>query len=132
MPKKPPLEPSIPFRERVGCTVSEGRTVSGLGNTMLYELIGDGTLESIKVGRRRIILVRSLLRLIEGDKAFAADRESQPERLNSPSTTSITMSHGDGPTRPSTLSNDGNTGPTSASSTPAAGAQPGGLLARKP
>lgn len=35
----------------------------------LYKLIEDGTLESIKIGGRRLILERSLRKLIEGDRA---------------------------------------------------------------
>ncbi|MFY9349092.1 MAG: helix-turn-helix domain-containing protein [Sphingobium sp.] len=41
--------------------------VSGLGKTTLYEAMADGRLETRKVGRKRLILTRSLRRLIEGE-----------------------------------------------------------------
>ena len=36
----------------------------GLGRTTVYELIGRGELETIKVGRARLVLIRSLHRFI--------------------------------------------------------------------
>ncbi len=58
---------NIPFRERLGCTIKEACAASGLGPTMIYELIADGTLKSTKVKKRRVVSVPSLLVLIEGD-----------------------------------------------------------------
>ena len=63
------LDEGIPFSQRIACTISDAKTASGLGATIIYELIKDGTLESVKVGRRRLIVVRSLRRLLEGEKA---------------------------------------------------------------
>ena len=60
---------SVPFSQRLSCTIKEASKASGLGPTTIYALISDGTLESTKVGRRRLILVRSLRKLIEGDRA---------------------------------------------------------------
>jgi excisionase family DNA binding protein len=56
---------AIPFVERVSCTVSEACTATGIGRSKLYQLIGDGRIQSMLVGRRRLILVRSLLSLIQ-------------------------------------------------------------------
>jgi excisionase family DNA binding protein len=56
---------AIPFAERLTCTISEACEVTGLGRTKLYELIGDGHLSTITVGRRRLVEVRSLLSLLE-------------------------------------------------------------------
>jgi hypothetical protein len=54
----------IPFRERVTCTVPEALRATGLGRTKLYELIGQETVQTLKIGRRRLIIVDSLLSLI--------------------------------------------------------------------
>lgn len=52
--------------ELIGCTVRDACRRTGLKPTKLYELINTGAIESTKVGKRRIIVVRSLRRLIEG------------------------------------------------------------------
>jgi len=54
----------VPFRERLSCTVDEACTVTGLGRTKLYELIGSGQLATTTIGRRRLVIVRSLLKLV--------------------------------------------------------------------
>jgi excisionase family DNA binding protein len=60
------VEPAaIPFAQRLSCTIAEACDVTGLGRTKLYELIGDGHLATTTVGRRRLVLVRSLLSLLE-------------------------------------------------------------------
>jgi len=55
----------IPFAQRLSCTIAEACEVTGLGRTKLYELIGNGHLATTTVGRRRLVLVRSLLSLLE-------------------------------------------------------------------
>jgi excisionase family DNA binding protein len=40
--------------------------LTGLGRTKVFELIATGELESTKVGRSRIVLARSVERLLEG------------------------------------------------------------------
>jgi excisionase family DNA binding protein len=44
--------------------VVEACDATGIGRTKLYELIGDGQLETTTIGRRRLVLVRSLLSLL--------------------------------------------------------------------
>ncbi len=56
---------AIPFAQRLSCTIAEACEVTGLGRTKLYELIGDGHLATTTVGRRRLVLVRSLLSLLQ-------------------------------------------------------------------
>ena len=56
---------AIPFAQRLTCTISEACEVTGLGRTKLYELIGNGHLATTTVGRRRLIVVRSLMSLLE-------------------------------------------------------------------
>jgi excisionase family DNA binding protein len=69
---KSPLSPTneregklVPFRERLSCTVHEACMVTGLGRTKLYELIGSGQLITTTIGRRRLVIVRSLLELVD-------------------------------------------------------------------
>jgi hypothetical protein len=56
---------AIPFRDRVSCTVDVALQASGLGKTFLYQQISKGRLKSVKVGRRRLVDVKSLLELLE-------------------------------------------------------------------
>lgn len=55
----------VPFRERLSCTVDEACIVTGLGRTKLYELMGSGQLVTTTVGRRRLVIVQSLLELVD-------------------------------------------------------------------
>ena len=61
----PPNETGqIPFEERLTCTVAEACSATGIGKTKLYELMGDGQIATKTVGRRRLVLVRSLIGLV--------------------------------------------------------------------
>jgi excisionase family DNA binding protein len=55
---------SIPFRSRLSCTVQEACAATGLGRTLLYEAIADGRVKTAKMGRRRLVLVSSLITLL--------------------------------------------------------------------
>ncbi len=54
----------IPFAHRVTCTIADACLATGLGRTKLYELIGDGQIKTTTIGRRRLVLVQSLLFLV--------------------------------------------------------------------
>lgn len=41
--------------EKVGYSIEDAMQATGLGRTTIFELLRSGQLESIKVGRRRII-----------------------------------------------------------------------------
>jgi hypothetical protein len=56
---------TIPFKERITCTVPEAVTASGIGRTSLYQAIREGRLQSLTYRKRRLILVRSLLELLD-------------------------------------------------------------------
>ena len=56
----------IPFQERPTCTVAEACKASGIGRSKLYELMGDNRLKTVKVDKRRLIVVPSLLDLLRG------------------------------------------------------------------
>jgi excisionase family DNA binding protein len=70
-PSKAAVPRGIPFSQRLTCTIAEACEVTGLGRTKLYELIGDGQIRTTAIGRRRLVLVQSLLSLIEGDRSHA-------------------------------------------------------------
>lgn len=57
---------AIPFGQRLTCTIAEACAATGLGRTKLYELIGAGYLDTTLIGRRRLVLVRSLRMLLDG------------------------------------------------------------------
>ena len=60
------VEPGgIPFVDRLACTIAEACEATGLGRTKLYELMGDGYIETTTIGRRRLVLVQSLLSLLK-------------------------------------------------------------------
>ncbi|MBR0840489.1 helix-turn-helix domain-containing protein [Bradyrhizobium liaoningense] len=56
---------TMPFAQRIACTIDEAREATGLGRTKLYELIGDGRIVTTTIGRRRLVVVRSLLALLD-------------------------------------------------------------------
>jgi len=49
--------------------VPQALRFSGLGKTTLYQLIKDGRLKSVAIGRRRLIDLSSLRDLLEADHA---------------------------------------------------------------
>ena len=61
----------------ISAPIGEFCVLSGLGRTVVYEMIGDGRLDAIKIGKRRLILIDSYRRLIERQRA-AAGRTAQP------------------------------------------------------
>jgi excisionase family DNA binding protein len=54
-----------PFMQRPTCTIAEACDAVGLGRTKLYELIGGGEIDTVTVGRRRLVRVASLLKLLK-------------------------------------------------------------------
>jgi excisionase family DNA binding protein len=53
--------------QRPTCTIAEACNAVGLGRTKLYELIGGGEIDTITIGRRRLVRVPSLLKLLKID-----------------------------------------------------------------
>lgn len=62
----------VPFRERITCTIPEACQAIGLGRSKVYELMADGQLRTMTIGRRRLVVVASLLRLVTSDSAETA------------------------------------------------------------
>jgi hypothetical protein len=56
---------SIPFRERISCTIPEACSATGLGRTKLYEEIVAGRVQVRKFGTRTLVVVDSLIGLID-------------------------------------------------------------------
>lgn len=50
--------------EPVTVTVAGARNALGIGTTKIYELIGDGRLQTVKIGRRRLIRADSIHALV--------------------------------------------------------------------
>jgi len=50
---------------KVTATVKEACAMSGIGKTKLYELIGSNEVDTVAVGRRRLVRVDSLLKLLQ-------------------------------------------------------------------
>ena len=63
-----PEERTIPFSQRLSCTIDEACEATSLGRTKLYELIAAGQLATISVGRRRLVIVSGLLTLLDVNK----------------------------------------------------------------
>jgi excisionase family DNA binding protein len=74
----PELNQTLPFRERLGCSPNEACVALGIGRTFLYDLIAERRVEVTKLGRRTIISIPSLLKLL--DVQAAEPRPRRPGR----------------------------------------------------
>ena len=63
--------------DKLFLSVAQTAHVLGLGRTKIYELIRDGRLQAVKVGRRRLVKVDSLHEI--GDDNFSAARPVGPD-----------------------------------------------------
>jgi excisionase family DNA binding protein len=48
------------LNQRITISVDEAMSATGIGKTMLYELLNDGSIRSILVGKRRLVIVQSI------------------------------------------------------------------------
>ncbi|WP_442895959.1 helix-turn-helix domain-containing protein [Bradyrhizobium sp. AZCC 2289] len=55
----------MPFAQRLTCTIDDACEVTGLVRTKLYKLIGAGHIVTTTIGRRRLVVVQSLLALLD-------------------------------------------------------------------
>ena len=53
----------------ISTTINEFSRISGIGRSRIYELIATGELDSIKIGKRRLVLINSYWRLIETQRS---------------------------------------------------------------
>lgn len=51
----------VPFAERLTCSIADACQAVGFGRTKLYELMDEGHIQTVKIGRRRLVHVQSLL-----------------------------------------------------------------------
>jgi excisionase family DNA binding protein len=59
--EQPTLAPRVRFSERPTCSIKEACEATALGRSCLYELIAAGKVRKIKLGKKTLIDVRSLL-----------------------------------------------------------------------
>jgi len=52
-------------------TIADARRLSGIGNTKLWELIKDGKVDTVSIGRRRLVVLASLKRLLTPESSAA-------------------------------------------------------------
>jgi excisionase family DNA binding protein len=58
---------SIPFNQRETCSVRMASEVTGIGRSKLYQMFDDGRIKSVKVDKRRLVVVSSLLDLLRAE-----------------------------------------------------------------
>jgi excisionase family DNA binding protein len=59
--------------EQLAISVKEAAKSLGLGRTSIYGMIGDGRLEAFKLGRRTLIRMTSIRRVVETPVGSAMD-----------------------------------------------------------
>jgi excisionase family DNA binding protein len=71
-----PKHTAIPFNERIYGTIRQTCEATGLGHDTIYRLMKSGRLQSITIGKRRLIVVASLLKLgnVDDLPKYAAKR----------------------------------------------------------
>jgi excisionase family DNA binding protein len=74
MPRKSKL-PLPPATDAITAPGDKFCGLSGLGKNTVYQMIGDGRLASIKIGRRRLVVVDSYRRLIQEEQAAQRSRQ---------------------------------------------------------
>lgn len=50
--------------EQLAVSISDMARALGMGRTSIYAMIGDGRLEAFKLGRRKLVRVESIRRLV--------------------------------------------------------------------
>jgi excisionase family DNA binding protein len=56
--------------------------ITGIGRSTTYELLATGALDSLKIGRRRLIIIDSYRRLIERQQNGIPDAQSEQRKPN--------------------------------------------------
>lgn len=59
--------------EPVTISITGAARALGLGRTSIYTLLDEGRLESVKIGRRRLIKTASIKRLIDGEASVGCE-----------------------------------------------------------
>lgn len=58
----------VPFAEKISCSVDEAMSATGLSRSKLYQHIRGGSLETRRIGKRRLVLIESLTKLVHADQ----------------------------------------------------------------
>ena len=61
--------------DRLTISVNEAAKALGLGRTSIYAMIGDGRLEAFKLGRRTLIRMDSIKRIVATPPGFGPARQ---------------------------------------------------------
>ena len=62
---EPPINGHNEVADRLAVSIVEAARLAGVGRTTIYEAIGSGALHSLKIGKRRLILIVSLRTWLE-------------------------------------------------------------------
>ncbi len=65
----------MPELEPITVTISEFVRLSGIGRSVVYEMLADGRLEGIKLGAKRLIVLASYRELVRRKLAEGGDAE---------------------------------------------------------
>lgn len=66
----------------ITATVSEFCQISGIGRSLVYEMLANGRLDSILIGKRRLIVLDSYRQLVERQRATAMPAATSPPVRN--------------------------------------------------
>lgn len=58
------------LNDRITISVDEVMSATGIGRTLVYQLIADGSLRSLKLGKKRLVITESLLELIANLESY--------------------------------------------------------------
>jgi len=61
--------------ETVLCSIPDAAKALGLGRSKTYELIDEGQLETVRIGRRRLVRVSSIRTLAQGSQDDGSPQE---------------------------------------------------------
>jgi len=73
------ISPAQHEPQKLAYRIDEAVKASGLGRSFLYERMADGSLKSVKIGGRRLIMRDDLLRFLCGEIVVAS--EVEPPRV---------------------------------------------------
>jgi hypothetical protein len=54
----------LPFNQRETCSIRAASEASGLGRSKIYQMIAAGRLKTVKVDKRHLVVIASLLELL--------------------------------------------------------------------
>ena len=79
---EPTINDHSAVAERLAVSPAEAARLAGIGKTTIYEAIGSGALRSLKIGKRRLILIVSLRAWLEtAQQALDAALQAPPHAI---------------------------------------------------